>query len=224
MFKKKISDILKYAELYHVTFYKASKFTGPSLYFHKRSLNSNNLSLSKLEYIYATLAAWGMHRMGPKGAKMVCFNQFKDSVNKLKKPIDNLQKKDISNHINKDEWNKLEQIFTYLNVMASNARLVGNSKAMHHMLPNLVPPIDREHTLKYLEIIYNKKSEWDMMSNILKYFFIPIVRNKKFRKLANEWMQNSNSTFKWDTSYMKIVDNLIIGERIYRESYNKRKI
>lgn len=25
---------------------------------------------SFLEYIYATLASWGMHRMGPKGAKM----------------------------------------------------------------------------------------------------------------------------------------------------------
>ena len=38
----------------------------------------------------------------------------------------------------------LIQIFDGLVAKKSSTRLVGNSKAVHHLLPDLVPPIDRE--------------------------------------------------------------------------------
>ena len=44
------------------------EFGGPSLHFHLQSIleaKNNFLSDRHIEMIYATLASWGMHRMGP---------------------------------------------------------------------------------------------------------------------------------------------------------------
>lgn len=50
----------------------------------------------------------------------------------------------------KEEIKKdLRDVFLNLKVMESNARLVGNSKALHHLLPELVPPVDRQYTVKF---------------------------------------------------------------------------
>jgi hypothetical protein len=48
--------------------------------------------------------------------------------------------------MDEDAWATLRQISLGLRVMASGTSLVGNSKVMHHILPNIVPPIDREYT------------------------------------------------------------------------------
>lgn len=66
-----IKEILSNAENYHNAYYKAETFRGPSLYFHERALATRHdpASLTHLEYVYATLASWGMHRMGRGGSK-----------------------------------------------------------------------------------------------------------------------------------------------------------
>ena len=43
------------------------KFGGPCVYFHKECIRAGKeemLSLRHIEMLYATLTAWGMHRMG----------------------------------------------------------------------------------------------------------------------------------------------------------------
>ncbi len=58
-YQNKVSDILDNAEEYHDAYYEAETFRGPSLYFHRRTLemaNSDNFELY-LEFIYATLAS-----------------------------------------------------------------------------------------------------------------------------------------------------------------------
>jgi hypothetical protein len=62
------------------------EFGGPSVYFHVQSIKeqeSNFLSDRHIEMIYATLASWGMHRMGDPEetkAKMVEFVDFRKSI------------------------------------------------------------------------------------------------------------------------------------------------
>ena len=59
-----------------------SLFGGPSVYFHKRCLEAAGdefLSLRHIEMLYATLASWGMHRMGDPDqtkTKLTEWNQF----------------------------------------------------------------------------------------------------------------------------------------------------
>jgi hypothetical protein len=175
-------------------------------------INSPNFELY-LEFIYATLASWGMHRMGKGGPKMQSFDIFKNSIMEIREQIE--QAREIKYQNMKDaDWELLKEVFCNINVMASGTRLVGNSKVMAHMIPNIVPPIDREYTLRYLKGNTNIRNgidfEWNLMREIIENFFIPVAKNTDFIIKANNWMANQ-SQYPWDTSIFKIIDNLIIG-------------
>ena len=68
----------------------------PPIFFHEKAIgccnNEDFLSDSHLEYIYAMLVSWGMHRAGGKGAKMPPFEIFRESILKCRACIDELQK------------------------------------------------------------------------------------------------------------------------------------
>jgi hypothetical protein len=211
-YQDKILDILTNAEKYHNKFYKVEKFRGPSLYFHRRTLemiNSSNFELY-LEFIYATLASWGMHRMGQGGSKMQSFEIFKNSIMEIREQIEQAREIDYQNMKDAD-WELLKEIFCNIKVMASETRLVGNSKVMAHMVPNIVPPIDREYTLRYLKGSTSIRNgidfEWNLMREIIEKFFIPVAKDTNFIVKANDWMANQLQ-YPWDTSIFKIIDNL----------------
>jgi hypothetical protein len=98
--------------------------------------------------------------------------------------------------------------------MASGTSLVGNAKVMAHLVPNLVPPIDRRYTLSFLfgnaSIRNDLEAEWMTLAEILRGFFYPIVLSPDFRRKIKKWAKHSRK-FRWDTSPLKIVDNLVIG-------------
>lgn len=85
----RVRDVLENADRYYAAYHAAETFGGPSLHFHRRALETRKASASieHLEYIYATLASWGMHRMGSGGSKMGAFQQFSASVERLKDKI-----------------------------------------------------------------------------------------------------------------------------------------
>lgn len=213
----KVSDIITYAEKYHKAYYDAERFSGPSLYFHRRSLemsNSDNFELY-LEYIYATLTSWGMHRMGTSGPKMQNFDVFKESILKIKDTIGEAKKVNYYN-VTKSDWQLLKNIFRGIKIMKSRTSIVGNSKVMAHMVPNIVPPIDRAHTLEYLKGNKNIRNgidyEWKLMKEIISEFFIPVAKDTEFVKKTNAWIANQPD-YPWDTSVFKVIDNLVIGKR-----------
>ncbi|MEW6586670.1 MAG: hypothetical protein AB1442_13820 [Nitrospirota bacterium] len=213
----KISQVLENAEIYHDAYYKAEVFRGPSLYFHERALATRNdpASLTHLEYVYATLASWGMHRMGPGGSKMQSFRVLLRSVQDLGGRIAEAQTFDFR-EMTDVKWAVLREIFCRIKVMASGTTLVGNSKVMHHMLPNVIPPIDREYTLSLLRgnttIRNDLEAEWLLMKEIISEFFIPVASDTTFHSKAVQWMER-NEDFPWDTSVLKVVDNLVIGSK-----------
>jgi hypothetical protein len=216
-YEAKVTDILLNAEKYHISFYQAETFKGPSLYFHQRALATRNdpTSISHLEYVYATLSSWGMHRMGGGGSKMLPFEEFSGSIHQLKAQIIEAKSYDFR-EITETEWAILKDIFWGIKVMSSNTRLVGNSKVMHHLLPNIIPPIDREYTLDFIfgnkNIKNDIENEWMLMKAIISQFFIPIVSNPDFSVISDYWMKKI-SIYPWDTSTFKIVDNLVIGQK-----------
>jgi len=225
IYQDKISNIITNAKKYHDKFYKVEEFSGPSLYFHRRTIemiNSLNFELY-LEFIYATLASWGMHRMGRGGAKMQSFEVFKDSIMKIVEQIRQARKIDYRN-VNDTDWSILRNIFCNVKVMVSKTNIVGNSKVMAHLLPNIIPPIDREYTLKYLKGNKNIRNgidvEWKLMREIIEKFFIPVAKNPNFICKANDWIANQ-SDYPWDTSIFKVIDNLIIGAGLIAKEEKK---
>jgi len=222
-YQHQISSLIENLETLHQLFYAKAIFSGPSLYFHRKALEARHMPDNEryLEYVYATLVSWGMHRMGAGGSKMLPFNEFKSSVDILKNEISEAQNIDITN-ITVADWVRLEKIFKGIKIMKTETNIVGNSKVMAHLMPNIVPPIDRAYTLRYLkETVKNgHEFEWPLMKNIIEKFFIHIATNKSFSNLANRWMGDQNKN-PWDTSAFKIIDNLVIAAG-YRD-VRKRK-
>ncbi|GEM_PF-687838 len=183
----KIEDIKNNAETYHAKFYKHFPFSGPSLYFHRRSLETRSFLrhscdspefIQHLEYVYATLASWGMHRMGRGGPKMVEFESFRESICAVKDLIVELQEVTLDN-INNTTWDNLREVFIGINIMQSGSKLVGHSKVMAQMIPNMIPPIDREHTLRYLRgntlVPSSTDRQWRLMKEIISMFYITLL-------------------------------------------------
>ncbi len=136
-------------------------FEGPSLYFHQRALERQCMAASAaallrdeqfLEYVYAVLPAWGMHRMGKQTAKVPDFATFAGALRACESHVERLWSLEITSldqdevdHVGLQVWD----IIAKLRSSTSNSRLVSGSKTLHHVLPALVPPIDRQYTFRF---------------------------------------------------------------------------
>jgi len=143
------------------------------------------------------------------------FDEFAASLSSVWPLVVRLQgalPQELANH----QWDDLESLFCGIKAMESNTSLVGTSKVMAHALPKLVAPVDRQYTLTLLfgngQIRNDKQAEWTKLRQILEHFFYPVATSTAFLPKAETWMKQP-AKFKWDTSPLKVVDNLIIGFR-----------
>ncbi len=214
MFEDQRNRLLNALDAAHEKYYLAEVFGGPSLHFHLRSLEAARAQDFErfVEYVYAVLPSWGMHRMGG-GPKMREFSEFHSSLKAVWPMALQLQGKTPTD-LGPTDWASLRTVFCGIRCMASGTSLVGNSKVIAHLLPKLVSPVDREYTLNYLfrhgQIKNGIEVEWIKLAQILEGFFYPIAQSPLFQSKAEEWLGHGDR-FKWDTSALKIVDNLVIG-------------
>lgn len=210
-FQSKVNFILSNLSKFHNYYYTTNTFNGPSLHFHLKALEEKKF-FKKVEYIYAALTAWGMHRMGKKGAKMKEWECFLGCIQELKEKIKSLENV-TPEQLDNDGWNKLREIFMGIDVMASKTSIVGNSKVMAHLLPKLCAPIDRQYTLHFLfgttNITNRRELEFEKFKKIHEDFYYKVLSDAKFKKASKEWLNK----YPWDTSELKIIDNLVIAVR-----------
>jgi hypothetical protein len=50
------------------------------------------------------------------------------------------------------------------------------------------------------------------MREFLSAFFYPVSRDHGFRTIATAWIADQVQ-FRWDTSVLRVIDNLVIGAR-----------
>ena len=102
---------------------------------------------------------------------------------------------------------RLHDLFCGLQVMESRRRIVGVSKTIHFLLPDLVIPIDGAYTLPYF-FGYNKYDTSDESEfYTFEYIFQETYKIARRLNLTNADV-NSN---KWNTSVPKLIDDAIIG-------------
>ena len=201
------------------------KFNGPSAYFYRKIINKiRKNDYEKLfsddyfiELLYATLACWGMHRMDGN-TRMKEFNEFKEAILENKSSFIKLSRKKLR-EVNIDEIKgDLLKIFRNLHVMAreNSPKLVANSKIMHFLLPDLIPPIDKGNVIFFFYGRYNKdkknKKYIPNIKNKEEEVFINVL--KEFQNIANELDlkdEDLKNKDKWNTSIPKLIDNAIIG-------------
>jgi hypothetical protein len=209
-------------------------FGGPSLHFHQRALDEierDFLGRTHIEMIYATLTSWGMHRMGDTKTKMVDFIKFENSIlghAKILSDLKTLKLEDVSKSDLQDIIKKLSLVCFALKTSESNSRIVGNSKTLAHILPDLVPPIDRQYTIRFFSYepssFFNKSEIIRQPPGIKtteeeKWFSYIIEKTHDFTNHIHTDEQISlNKLF--NTSYPKIFDNLIMA---YVKKVGKKK-
>ena len=192
-------------------FVKNIKFSGPSVYFHKKVIQKirKTEQYEKLfsddiyfDYLYATIVSWGMNTMGKNGPKMTEFDTFKQSILNNKKNLIKLSKLRLEKVELSEIKEVLKIIFDSLKIMKSDSKLVGNSKVLHHLLPDLIVPIDRTHTLRFF---FNNSNINTLEADLFLELFDHFQRISKAIKFENYELNGFN------TSIPKIIDNAIMG-------------
>ncbi len=134
------------------------EFGGPCVYFHHECIRAGHeafLSDRHIEMLYATLTAWGMHRMGDTEktkTKLTEWRVFRDSLMANADALKSFQAatvQDLSESEYSEAVSNLQSCYRTLKVSVSEATIVANSKALFHVLPQLIPPIDRQHTVRF---------------------------------------------------------------------------
>lgn len=165
-----------------------------------------------LELIYQTLIYWNMNQ---RRAKLKPFEEIKQSVIKYRDEILSLYPyriEELDEKQLKTVLEKLKYLFINLRPMQSSRQIVGTSKLLHFLLPNLVMPIDGKFTMEFF-YGYNKcgkdiNEEFNYFEDIYIKFYEII---KQFN-VCKEDAKNNNL----QTSVPKTIDNAIIGIQLYK--------
>jgi len=152
-----------------------------------------------LRLVHGVVKKWVEYRR----AKVVDFERFKNEIKRESFAIFELLPYEL-NKIDKEKWEeikheKLNPLFRRLRVMKGNRQIVGVSKTLHHLLPDLIPPIDNEYILTFYG---NKSLKDEHVSRVLDMFYFIC---KELNLTENDLRK------KWDTSIPKLIDNAIVG-------------
>jgi hypothetical protein len=204
-------------------FSASAPFAGPSLYFHRKTieLRERHSSIHTLvddeayfDAAYATLAAWGMHRMGPGKTKLLDIATIRDSVRENATALEQLAALHIAT-VAVDQYEdvigQLWALIARLRVSVAEARIVANSKMLHHILPELVPPIDREYTFR---LFYGRTMLSIDEERGFREMFLRLLRIGHRSRATIEATPRSG----WNTSSAKVVDNAIVGYILSRRA------
>ena len=196
---------------------------GPSLYFHKvlvdearkepdpiRRLSSDTY----LERLYACLMSWGMHRFDNKNARMVGFDSFKGAVESTSAKLTAISQYRLDSLTDVDRErivNVLGEQVDDIQVVITKWPFVANAKLLHHILPDLVPPMDRRYTLGFF--IGRENDSGNPPSYAFKAFFRSFCETARHNSaelqtlVSNVWSMDNKT--KWNTSIPKILDNAV---------------
>lgn len=211
----RVRELQKSFRGYVDAFATAKLFTGPSLYFHERTLHilrehgyvAKALQDERyVEMLYATLASWGMHRMGPGNTKLVAFAEFRRVLEENSREIAELEAYSILDALPAKIVRRLCDLAKRVRVSPARTYLVSSSKVLHHVLPQLVPPIDNEYTLSFFlhSVTLDGENDESVMATIFPHF-------NHLGQAQAGFIRESIGHGYMNTSASKLLDNGIVG-------------
>jgi hypothetical protein len=150
--------------------------------------------------------------MNKRRARLVTGPQFKSSVLKhipILSRLSSYRLESINSKSLTSIFSDLWALFQGLQVMASSSKLVGVSKAMHFLLPDLVMPVDRENILRF----YYGQTGPNVPTSLHKQFQILQQVFESYRDLALHLplnLSNWDGNW-WNKSVPRRIDNTIAG-------------
>lgn len=153
-----------------------------------------------IDALRATLAAWGI---GIRGSKLADRERFADELGKRAESLRALEGVPI---ITADSVHReaVWELVLSLDVVDNEARIVALTKTLHHLLPDLVIPIDRAYT------------------GALLGWHIPEFQNRQQEIFESGWqlasavaravdLEQYVGSGPWHTSVTKVIDNAVVG-------------
>jgi len=214
--QSKIEELMRDFQRYVDYFYENCKFLFSQYYLHKKVIEKirqgeHGSLLSDdhfLEEVYKVVSKW----IGKRGkGELVDSATFQD---RIKTVVDKLQELvGFKLHeLNDEKWEQMkpniEELFQRVWDLklreGADSQIVTVSKTLHHLLPDLIPPIDREYTFKFFGLSYTseKTGETEQFIKVMEGFH-QIARDLK--------LTEKDLKREWDTSIPKLVDNAIVG-------------
>jgi len=157
--------------------------------------------------LYRTLVEWDMNK---RAAKMTSLETFKKSIEFWKDSLIRLYRYKLHDDIASELHNiniTLEKLFCNIKVMESKRRIVGVSKTLHFLLPDLVMPMDSKYTMTafygYNKYSGDAKDEYKVFQEIFELSYEITMRL--------DLTPDDVDGILWKTSIPKLIDNAIIG-------------
>lgn len=171
----------------------------------RRALGSANAALHDVPFLesrHQTLQAWGI---GLRASRLRPLREFTGALQAKTEAIGELDNVaidqpglDVSSIAA-----KLAHLFQTLNIVDNDARVVAGSKALHHVLPELVVPIDRAYTVPFFGWAPTR-FQYASQECFVEAFhgFVKIAAATKPEQYVKEG---------WYTSRTKVLDNAVVG-------------
>jgi hypothetical protein len=179
----------------------------------RRQLGTASAALADdrfLDSLAETLKAWGI---GSHDAILVKTHEFRRQLRNQAEEITALDGILIDN-ADTSTGDRLWRIIRSLDIVLgrralkpTQSKIVGGSKALHHILPELMPPIDRTYTAWFLLRI--EAQHFQNYSQEAETFRVAFESFRAIAKGANPVQYVSR--YEWNTSRTKVIDNAIVG-------------
>ncbi|MFZ5998087.1 MAG: hypothetical protein ACOYW7_11470 [Nitrospirota bacterium] len=170
----------------------------------RRDLGSAQAAINDEKFLltlYDTLQAWGI---GARRSKLKPFSDFAKALESKASEIAEFENIKISNVLDAAvTGKKLARLIHNLGVVDNKSRIVAGTKALHHLLPELVVPIDREYTQQFFG--------WHnpQFQNFPQECFVEAFEN--FIRISRAVDLSQYRGEDWFSSETKIIDNAIVG-------------
>ncbi|AHF80187.1 hypothetical protein [Thermococcus paralvinellae] len=167
-----------------------------------------------LNILYASLVSWGMHnfRFQNKGPKLKPFEEFSANLRtpKVLKSLEELAGHSVEEFMDVETTvTKLYRCLEPLDPIRTKTKIVGRSKLLHFLLPNLIMPVDWTHTMVHFHFGVTPKNEVERFIKVHRVLS-EFVRNEECRQKMEELVRIDEKIGGWNQTIPKVIDNLII--------------
>jgi hypothetical protein len=171
----------------------------------RRELGSAVAAITDKQFLgglYHTLEAWGI---GSRASRLVPMASFGTALQAAQPQIALLESRTLEDATRDSQaMGDLWSLIVSLGIVENQATLVAGSKALHHILPDLVVPMDRAYT-QLLFGWQNPRFQYAQQDCFLE-------AHRAFGEVARAVdLSRYVGTSPWSTSRTKVVDNAVIG-------------
>ena len=163
-----------------------------------------------VKHIGYTLVAWGMDG---RAAVLVPRDEFFHNIKEQKRFIVELERISVSDLTRQASIDYLWRVIHALNLSQTRSQIVTGAKVLHHLLPRLIPPIDRQYTAKFFTPSYLKNTRDINSFSHFKVIAEGIGLIARFlgEGYGDDYLTKLVGSTPWATSETKLIDNAIIG-------------